>query len=113
MVIDRYHFKQDVQGYLTKRFTHLYLFDIGTKKMDTLTTGNYSEGSPAWSPDGNRIAFVSNRTTDPDKNENTDIWLMEAQRGSAVKPLTTWTGADDQPRWSPDGKSIAYLRSSV
>ena len=112
-VIDRYHFKQDIKGYLFKQHTHLYLFTIDSKKLDTLTKGNYNEQSPEWSPDGKRIAFVSNHTPDPDKNENTDIWLLEARQGATPKQLTTWGGYDTQPRWSVDGKQIAYLRSTA
>ncbi len=112
-VIDRYQFKQDVQGYLLRRYTHLYLFEIATKKLDTLTKGHYNEESPAWSPDGTQIAFVSNRTVDPDKNENTDLWRIDAKKGSSIKQITTWNGSDNQPKWSPDGKQIAYLRSTA
>jgi len=111
-VMDRYKFKQDYEGYLSDRKTHLYFFDITTKKLDTLTKGVYNETSPAWSPNGEMIAFVSNRTDDPDKNANTDIYVMEATKGAMVKKLTTWAGSDNEPQWSPDGKSIAYLQSS-
>jgi dipeptidyl aminopeptidase/acylaminoacyl peptidase len=111
-VIDRYHYKQDIEGYRFKKtHTHLYLFDIATKKLDTLTRGNYDEGSAAWSPDGSAIAFVSNRTPDPDRNENTDIYIIEARPGAAMRQLTDWKGSDNNPRWSPDGKTIAYTRS--
>ncbi len=112
-VIDRVHFKQDVVGYIQPLFNHLYLYDIEAKKLDTLTSGKYNEGSPAWSPDGSQIAFVSNRTTDPDRNDNTDLWVMEAKKNAKAKQLTTWAGSDDTPVWSPDGKSIAYLRSTA
>jgi dipeptidyl aminopeptidase/acylaminoacyl peptidase len=111
-VIDRYQYKQDVEGYRYKKaHTHLYLFDIAAKKLDTLTSGSYDEGSAVWSPDGSAIAFVSNRTEDPDKNENTDIFTIEARPGSAMHRLTDWKGSDNAPRWSPDGKRIAYTRS--
>lgn len=111
-VMDRYHFKQDIGGWLENRYTHLYLFDISSKKTDTLTKGNFDETSPAWSPDGKQLAFVSNRTAEPDRNDNTDIWLMDTSKGAALKKLTTWAGQDKNPRWSPDGKTIAYTRSS-
>lgn len=111
-VIDRYHFKQDYVGYLDRRSKHLYSFDISTQKTDTLTKGKYSETQPQWSPDGKQIVFVSNRTEDPDKNENSDIYVMDAKPGAEMKKLTTWTGEDNNPQWSPDGKYIAYLQSS-
>lgn len=111
-VMDRYKFKQDYEGYLGDRKTHLYFFNIATKKLDTLTKGVYNETNPAWSPNGEIIAFVSNRTSDPDKNANTDIYVMEAKPGAMAKKLTTWAGSDNEPQWSPDGKSIAYLQSS-
>ncbi|HEX5651996.1 MAG TPA: S9 family peptidase, partial [Chitinophagaceae bacterium] len=113
-VIDRYKFKQDVSGYLyDKRKTHLYLFDIAAKKLDTLTRGIYNESSAQWSPDGARIAFVSNQTADPDRNSNNDIFIIDAKPGSIPKKLTSWKGSDSAPRWSPDGKKIAYLQSTA
>jgi dipeptidyl aminopeptidase/acylaminoacyl peptidase len=111
-VVDRYKFKQDNEGYLGNRKTHLYFFDLKTKKLDTLTKGVYNETNPAWSPNGEMIAFVSNRTDDPDKNANTDIFLLEAKQGATEKKLTSWPGSDNEPQWSPDGKFIAYLQSS-
>jgi dipeptidyl aminopeptidase/acylaminoacyl peptidase len=110
--IDRYHFKQDIEGYLQHRYSHLYLYDIESKKLDTLTTGDRDDDSPVWSPDGKTIAFVSNHTIDPDKNENLDIFTVEAKDDGEIKQLTTFTGHDIQPLWSPDGKHIAYLRST-
>ena len=111
-VMDRYQFKQDIKGYVENRFTHLYIFDIGTKKTDTLTKGDFDETSPAWSPDGKQLAFVSNRSADRERNENLDICVMDVTPGTAIKQLTTWAGADVSPQWSPDGKMIAYSSSS-
>ncbi|MGC4037183.1 MAG: S9 family peptidase [Chitinophagaceae bacterium] len=111
-VMDRYQFKQDYEGYLDNRKTHLYYFDTKTKKLDTLTRGAYNETSPAFAPDGKTIAFVSNRTPDPDKNENTEIYTMEVKADATMKKLTSWPGNDVSPQWSPDGQWIAYLQSS-
>ena len=113
IVIDRYKFKQDVVGYITQRDPiHLYLFDIATKKTDTLTSGEFDQRGAVFSPDGKQIAFVSNTTADPDRNINTDIFVMEAKPKAPAKKLTQWAGSDDSPVWSPDSKSIAYLSSA-
>lgn len=111
-VMDRYRFKHDITGYAEGRYTHLYVFDIGSKKLDTLTKGSYDEASPAWSPDSKQLAFVSNRTDQRDQNENTDIYVMDATSGASVKQLTNWPGSDNNPQWSPDGEWIAYATSS-
>src|SRR5437867_10370849 len=72
IVIDRYHFKQDREGYLQPLHSHLSLFDVETRKAEALTEGRFDEQAPAWSPDGRFVAFVSNRTPDPDRHDDTN-----------------------------------------
>jgi dipeptidyl aminopeptidase/acylaminoacyl peptidase len=110
IVIDRYLFKRDRIGYLGDRRDRLWLFDVATRAATLLTPGPYDAASPAWSPDGSRISFVSKRTGDPDRNQNTDVWVVEAREGAEARQLTTWEGPNDSPAWSPDGARIAYLR---
>jgi len=110
--IDRYQFKDDGDGYLDDRKTHLYLYTIETKKTDTLTRGKFNESDVDISSDGKFLAYSSNITATPDKNSNTDIFLLSLTPGSVPQQLTSYKGSNFSPRFSPDGKTIAFLQSS-
>jgi dipeptidyl aminopeptidase/acylaminoacyl peptidase len=113
IVIDRYHFKQDIQGYLNRKRNHIYLFDIATEKLEPVTTGNFDETNAAWSPDGSKIGFVSNQDPDPDRSENTDVFVVDARPNATPRRLTTHLGPDSGPlAWSTDSRFIAYLEGS-
>ena len=112
IVIDRYRYKQDGQGYLLAgRHTYIYLFDIATKKLERLTKSKWDESSPAWSPDGTRIAFMSNHSDDPDRDPAAQLYVVDAKAESTEKQLTpaTTRAGRARPEWSPDGKWIAFL----
>jgi dipeptidyl aminopeptidase/acylaminoacyl peptidase len=111
-VVDRIQFKEDDAGYLDNRRTHLYTFNLVDKKITQITSGNFDDSDPAWSPDGKSVAFVSNRTENPDTNENSDIWIVSADntdKGKTLLQLTKNKDTDSSPVWSPDGKSVAYI----
>lgn len=111
-VIDRLQFKRDYSGYLDRYRTHLYVYTPGDSAAVQITSGDFDDSSPVWSPDGKQIAFVSNRTEEPDGNTNTDIWIVSADntnKGKDLIQVTTNPGPDRSPAWSPDGKHIAYI----
>ncbi|MBD3854534.1 MAG: S9 family peptidase, partial [Acidobacteria bacterium] len=111
-VIDQLIFKQDYVGYLNRQRTHLYVHDLETDTTIQITDGDYDDSGATWSPDGSKIAFVSNRTAEPDTNFNSDIWVVDSRtpydKQEAVR-VTTNPGSDSSPIWHPDGERIAYL----
>lgn len=70
-------------------------------KLLVRTQVNWKDGSPAWSPDGGRIAFYSER------DGNADIYVMKAD-GTGVTRLTDTKADEGYPAWSPDGRTISF-----
>lgn len=111
-VIDRLQFKRDTVGYLDRRRTHLHVFNLTTKATTQITSGDFDDSEPAWSPDSRSLAFSSNRTGDPDANYDVNIWVVAADssdKGAHLTQVTSNPGPDRSPTWSPDGKWIAYV----
>ena len=115
IVLDKLRFKSDAGGYLgDSARAHLYVFDVATRKSEIITPGRYEEGGPAWSPDGKYIAFESKRVEgDPDRSNNSDVFVIEARPGATARRLTSFAGPDGCPcAWSRDGSQIAFLRGA-
>jgi dipeptidyl aminopeptidase/acylaminoacyl peptidase len=112
-VIDRLQFKLDEMGYLDRRRTHLYLFDLAARSLKQITSGDYDDSEPAWSPDSKLLAFTSNRSNpDPDASYDSNIWVVATDnndKGAHLTQVTTNPGADTAASWSPDGKWLAYV----
>src|SRR3989449_1673165 len=111
IVIDRYRYKQDMQGYLLSgRHSYLYLYDIATKKLDRLTKSKWDESSPSWSPDSARLAFMSNHADDPDRDPAAQLYVADAKAGVTEKQLTSTDNRASRarPEWSADGKWLVF-----
>jgi len=92
------------------KMTHLWLWDMEKKEAKRLTEGEFTTSDARWSPDGTRIAFVTNPTPKADDGDLTDNWVLTVATGEKKK-LVENGGSDQSPRWSPDGKWIAYTTS--
>jgi dipeptidyl aminopeptidase/acylaminoacyl peptidase len=117
IVIERYKFKQDIVGYLTQPPARLYLFDLASKKLDSLTADSLEAASPNWSPDGQSIAFLGKEGNDADRYDTWNVYVMEARAGAAPRLVTHYDGVHSsasraRPEWSPDGTRLVYLQAS-
>ena len=89
----------------------VYRVSVATGEIINLTEGSAArDASPDWSPDGQRIAFVSDRAEADQGSQN--IWLMDSE-GGQLQQLTNSDAAmqeDIEPAWSPDSSQIAFIR---
>jgi len=76
-----------------------------------LTNTAADDRDPAWSPDGTKIVFASNRSLYTRTLGHRHLWVMNAD-GTGLKQLTTGNDDESQPAWSPDGTRIAYHYST-
>lgn len=106
-IVDRILYKTRT-SFSDNRLSHVWVVPVSGGQPRVVTPGKWDEHSLTWSPDSKRIAFISNRSEDPDANHWDDLWTVNVATGR-VTQLTDTKGAEFQPKWSPDGQEIAFL----
>ncbi len=91
----------DMDTTANRGITQIYLVPLGGGEMRQLTNDEHSSASPRWSPDGEKLAFISERDGED------QIWTIDVSSGTLKKITSISTGAGD-PVWSPDGSLIAF-----
>ena len=106
--IARLWYKLDDEGWTIDRPHHLFVVPAdGSAPARQLTSGDFEDTEPAWSPDGSTIAFTSARHQDWDITTVNDIYAVPVDGGEPSR-LTVTDGSVSHPSWSPDGTRIAF-----
>jgi dipeptidyl aminopeptidase/acylaminoacyl peptidase len=104
-VIDRLQYKSRT-SFSDNLRTHVWMVDVDDPQPRQLTSGPFYDHALTFSPRGDEVAFLSNRESDPDANNNSDIFAVDLH--GQVRQITNTDGCEYEPAWSPDGKRIAY-----
>ncbi|HET7035807.1 MAG TPA: S9 family peptidase [Thermomicrobiaceae bacterium] len=108
--ITRLRFRSDgVPGFLDNRPAHIWCVAAEGGAPWQVTSAEQSDGQPAWSPDGQGIAFVSNRTEEWQANNASEIWVTPVRGGEARCVIGGPNASFRQPAWSPDGSQLAIV----
>jgi dipeptidyl aminopeptidase/acylaminoacyl peptidase len=105
--------RKDDAYYAEQKLTwsHVWVYDVATGDSLALTQGEFDNGGASWSPDGQWVAYSSNRTGtglgDPNRSNNSDLFVIPST-GGAERQLTTSMGPDRGAVFSPDNHAIAY-----
>lgn len=103
------------------KYTHVLIYNFETEEYKDLTPGYFN--SPAFSaggsdhynlsPDSKQITFDTKRVVNPETSTNTDIFIVDSNSENLKNITSQNKAADFNPKYSPDGKYIAYLTQLI
>ena len=109
-VVRRIRYRYDTLGWRGDLHSHLFLVAVDGGEARQLTEGDWDDLAPAWSPDGSRIAFLSDRRDDRDQRAFTEAYVIPAACG----PAQCWSDgltSVGAVAWSADGQRLAAVGS--
>lgn len=108
--VRRIRYRHDAIGWRGDAHFHLFLVDVQSGEATQVTDGDWDDMAPAWSPDGNRIAFISGRSGSRDAAATNEVYVLEIDlTDDALPEPELWShGLTDAAAvaWSPDGNRL-------
>jgi len=110
VVADRLDYKADGAGLLGTVRQHVHVLDVATKDCQQVTGGDWHAGSPAWSPEGRRLAFSAAIAPDADLDYRAPVYVLDVTVAGAVPRLAALAGGVAGPvLWSADGTALLVV----
>ncbi|MDA0708578.1 MAG: S9 family peptidase [bacterium] len=110
LVAERIRYRGDEDGWLGNAFLQLFVIDVLTGEATQITDGKGDHRSPAWSPDGAAIAYITDAVEDRDLNRRSEARVLTVLDGISHG----WSGdlsRVDSLAWSPDSQQLAAVGS--
>jgi dipeptidyl aminopeptidase/acylaminoacyl peptidase len=106
-VVTDLSYRFDGFGWFDERRSHVFVVGVDSGRKKQVTTGDWHDSQPAWSPDGTRLVFISDRNRARFDRLRPDLWMVAATGGRAKR--LTRNGHYGTPEFSPDGRFISFL----
>ena len=107
--IDRLDYMLNGKGFTYDRVGHLWIVDATSGEATRLTDGPVADKEPAWSPDGAKVAFVSNRRPNADLKDRSDVHVVDVRTKVVLAVTRGPNSVFSAPAWMPDGQTVVAL----
>ena len=107
-VVNRLRYRDDTLGWRGDSHSHIFVIGLNGKDLRQITSGDWDDFCPVWSPDGQNIAFISGRSSERDFRMHTQVYVI-ADSGGLPRIWSKGLYNIGGIGWSPDSKRLAAI----